>query len=709
MLLSMLKAMLTQTKRVLSKVRFAVSSRLSSLERSDYVVAAAVVVYGIVFSYFTLLKSYDFTSYSDLGIFGQAFHTTVFDGKLFFATLEQWMVPSGFFFGVHFSPILFTLLPIYVLYPSPESLLVSQSFLLALAAVPLYQLSASILKSKKSACVIAVSYLLYSPLQGANWFDFHPQLFIPLMIFSTYYFWIKKSWIVYFVCVMFSLMIEEHLVYIIFLLALYFLLSGRFHSGSEKVASNAPVTETTTSSRLKLAISRVLRFRKADPISAPFWTILLCVFWYLFTGFFKSLYPPNPRFLEIYQATSAFSVLGFKQNILFLPVFMVLNPTNVYSALMFDFPTKFLYMVILFAPLLFLSFRSKISLITAVVLVSMLLTDYKAYYTIGAQYPLYVIPLVFIAAVEGLSHFSARSLSSISKNIIVVSLIFAVCTSPLSPVAYTFTNAGFFWYPAPPQVNPPIFVDSLHALLSYVPPDASILTQNFIFPHVCSRMNAFLIPFDLPQFKEPGNLEFMQSYVTQLMNRSEYVLMNLRLPDYWSTYVFDQVPAYSLNPYAVTSSFVLFKKGFNGKPILTPGLNYEIFTAQKDLLIQTGKIVNDASSRSGEVALSRKGLDEGTLTYGPYIALPSGTFKAVFRIKTSETSQNAAITFDVSSQLGSLILSQMTLNSSETSDGSWFNVTLPFTLEALTANIEFRASSNSMTNLYVDTVTVQYS
>ena len=276
-------------------------------------------------------------------------------------------------------------------------------------------------------------------------------------------------------------------------------------------------------------------------------------------------------------------------------------------------------------------------------------------------------------------------------------------------IAYTFNNAGFFWYPAPPQFNPPIFVDSLHALLSYVPPDASILTQNNIFPQICSRMNAFLIPFDLPQFREPGNLEFMQSYVTQLINRSEYVLIDLRFPDYWSTYVYDQIPRYSFSPYAVTYSFVLFEKSFNEKPIITPGFNYEVFTAQKDLLIQSGRLVNDATSRSGEVALSQKGLDEGALTYGPYIALPSGTFKAVFRMKTSETSQNATITFDVSSQQGSLILSRVMLNSSEINDGLWLNVTLPFALEALTTNIELRAFSNSMTNLYVDTVTVQYS
>jgi hypothetical protein len=141
---------------------------------------------------------------------------------------------------------------------------------------------------------------------------------------------------------------------------------------------------------------------------------------------------------------------------------------------------------------------------------------------------------------------------------------------------------------------------------------------------------------------------------------------------------------------------------------LSPDLNYEIFSIQKGLQIQAGQIVSDASSHSGEVALSRKGLDDGVLTYGPYIALSSGNYSAVFRIKTYETSQNATIRFEVVSQQGTNILSKMTLNSSEIHDESWFNVTLPFYLQVAHSNIEFRVSSNGMTNLYVDTVTVLF-
>jgi hypothetical protein len=170
----------------------------------------------------------------------------------------------------------------------------------------------------------------------------------------------------------------------------------------------------------------------------------------------------------------------------------------------------------------------------------------------------------------------------------------------------------------------------------------------------------------------------------------------------------------------VTSSNIEFRVSSNGMTNLyvdtvtvSPDL-YESFSVRRGLRVYSGQITNDTSSQSGEVALSRKGLNEGILTYGPYIALQNGIYTAVFRIKTNATEQNATITFDVTSQMGTNILSgpnilsNRTLRASEIHDGSWFDVTLQFSLKVLTTNIEFRVTSNGMTTLYVDTVTVMF-
>ena len=99
----------------------------------------AIIFYVIALSAFTILKEKAFlTSGFDLGIFNQAFSTTIHQHRFFYETGDLSFNPNGNFFGVHFSPILFILLPFYAIYPSPETLLVMQTVILALGALPVY-------------------------------------------------------------------------------------------------------------------------------------------------------------------------------------------------------------------------------------------------------------------------------------------------------------------------------------------------------------------------------------------------------------------------------------------------------------------------------------------------------------------------------------------------------------------------------------------
>ena len=132
-----------------------------------------IMVYTVIFSYFTILRHYSFDSGAwDLGTYEQMLWNTINSGRLFW-TAPDVINSTGFFFGTHFSPILFIILPIYFLYQATETLLVLQSFVIALGALPLYWLARDELKSKIGGFVIALAYLLYAPLHGVNWFDFH--------------------------------------------------------------------------------------------------------------------------------------------------------------------------------------------------------------------------------------------------------------------------------------------------------------------------------------------------------------------------------------------------------------------------------------------------------------------------------------------------------------------------------------------------------
>ena len=67
---------------------------------------------------------------------------------------------------------------------APRRLLVLQSAMMGAAAIPLYLFAATQI-SRGSAATLACAYLLYAPLHGANFFDFH---WMPLSMF--FFFWL---------------------------------------------------------------------------------------------------------------------------------------------------------------------------------------------------------------------------------------------------------------------------------------------------------------------------------------------------------------------------------------------------------------------------------------------------------------------------------------------------------------------------------------
>ena len=163
-----------------------------------------------------IIKHRTFTTYAwDLGIFNQAFYTTTTLGKTFYYTCELHFVQSGSFFGIHFSPILYAILPVYSLFPGPETLLIIESLILALAAYPLFLISTKLLDSQKGL-LISIIYLANPVIQGINSYDFHVQIFFPILIFSAQYLFLEEKWIEHLVAVLLVLMIQEQAVYIIF-------------------------------------------------------------------------------------------------------------------------------------------------------------------------------------------------------------------------------------------------------------------------------------------------------------------------------------------------------------------------------------------------------------------------------------------------------------------------------------------------------------
>ncbi len=679
--------------------------RLLRLNVWDLLTGISILSYGIIFSHFCVQKHYGFASFGwDLGIADQSFHTTLFNGKLLYSTAELYMNPSGCYFAQKFSPILFILLPFYAISPSSTTLLLLKSFILALGAFPLYFLSTELFGSKKASFIMVIAYLLHPGLQSSNSFDFQQQIFIPILVFSLYYFMIKKRWRLYFLCTFLTLMIEEHVAAILFFLALCQLL---------------------TASRLKWALKSIKSLHLSRPSTLStvlLTTMALSIIWYFIARYVRGLYPITPEFLDMYRAVGTFRVLGFKDDILSMPIYLLMNPQRMFEALLYDYDLKLFYIIFLFAPVLFLPFRSKISIAISILLTPMLLSNYSPYYMLGAHYPLYILPLIFSATLDALSNhsFSAQNLSlkkssepfhkhvnhlmPTFKNIVVVSLILIVSVSPISPVAYVIIKqTPLLWY-AMPYSNE--HAKTLHDMIKMVPSNASILTQNNIFPHFSNRINAYVIPpINVESESANGNIT---NYIKQQINRSDYVLLDLKVHEAWTAFVFNEiVNDENFKAYAFGGSAVLFKKHYNDSAILLPYINYELFLGYRDFFIHSGQIVKDENSKSGYVAFSEKGENSGIFIYGPYACLPSGTFNVTFEIKVTEKNDGYIGTLDVSENYGEFIVSRKDIYGFELKSREWTNFTLSFTSTKVRKALEFRAFSSGISDIYIDRVIVK--
>jgi uncharacterized membrane protein len=112
--------------------------------------------------------------------------------------------------GSHFDPILALLAPLWLLWPSPELLLVVQAAAVAAGALPVFWLARAHLDSERTAAALAVAYLLYPPVQWLTASDFHPvSLACPLLLFA-WWFLDERRLLPFALCAAAALATKEH-------------------------------------------------------------------------------------------------------------------------------------------------------------------------------------------------------------------------------------------------------------------------------------------------------------------------------------------------------------------------------------------------------------------------------------------------------------------------------------------------------------------
>ena len=152
-----------------------------------------MVVFVVVLSLLSIQKHRGFQGGRyDTGIMTQTVYNTA-HGRFLEATTAEGKQQNRL--GSHVDPIIAVFALPWLVWPSPEMLLVGQALIVALAAWPAFRLGRRVLGDERAAFLLAIALLLYPPLQFAVLNEFHPvTLAIPFLLFAFTYLEEDRRW-----------------------------------------------------------------------------------------------------------------------------------------------------------------------------------------------------------------------------------------------------------------------------------------------------------------------------------------------------------------------------------------------------------------------------------------------------------------------------------------------------------------------------------
>jgi uncharacterized membrane protein len=573
----------------------------------------AIASYGVSFSILTILRVYALSAFAyDLGVYNQSLYSTIFNRRFFYYTADLSANPSGSIFGVHFSPILILLLIPYAFVPSMFTLTVIQTWALALSAVPVFLLGKRVLRSEPIAFALALAYLLHPATQGVNWYDFHPQAFLPLALLAGLYFLEIGKWKYFVASMVFALLTIEMAAFLVAAVAVGSL--GSLWVSTRRTGHAGNRKEW----RILLAL------------------LPLCIAWE-FLGRVVIL-TINPQNVYYVGGSGFWGVLG-APSILDIPAKVLTSPATAFAALSYDYVLKLWYLFALFAPVLFLPFRSVRALIyCSPWLVACLFSNSQPFYLIGDQYPTFVLPFIFYGAIDGLARpwrlpAVLRGLpSKVGLKVprragvqakpyafCITTLVLLLVITPLGPIGLAVYQVGGF-----PSIGyHERAVDSLYRL---IPSGASILTQNNLMPLVSDRLNAFIVPFG--NFYPPGTS--FNATMQGLVQSVDYMLMD-----------FQTRPAEAAVLYLWadrSKSFAVVGAG-DGAVLLRRNSSALLFFAplirgfySRSVLVQNGSYISDEEAWGG-FALRKSSGNTAAFWFGPYANPTPGVYEISYRLR----------------------------------------------------------------------------
>ena len=171
--------------------------------KSKKLLFLCTIAWVIVIFYISCWK-YDHNLFNgfDLAIYNQAMFNSL-NGNLMDVSIH----PHNYF-GDHFEPILFLLLPFYALADHPLTLILIQTIVLAITIWPIYKIASKHLNGLWPN-LIAVSWLLNPIVYATSVFEFHAIIFTACLLIWSIYFYKQNNYLLWLTFILLTLVSRE--------------------------------------------------------------------------------------------------------------------------------------------------------------------------------------------------------------------------------------------------------------------------------------------------------------------------------------------------------------------------------------------------------------------------------------------------------------------------------------------------------------------
>ena len=417
------------------------------------VVITAALGYALFMSFYFVRWHYKLRTHN----FDLSINNNLIYGGLHGKFLESTVVfptEPGKYLANHAKFGTYLFLPIYALYPKPETLLVLQSFLLGLSALPLYGYARRHV-SDVMAAAVTIAFLCYYPMHSANFSEFQNVPIATFFLFSLVWAAETRRWLLCGLATAAALLLREDIPIGVAVIGGFLMLSG-YRSFPGFIIAAAAMTYFV-----------YLRFHVMD--DAGEW-------WY--PNMYKDLWADGEK--------------GYKSVIKTL----ITNPLFVLSKLIVE--KKLLYLLHLLVPVAFLPARRWYLWAAFVpgVFLTLLVTNYDPPTLFSFHYVMHWAPYLFLAVPLALEALGKSLDSGVVRMRAAATTM--VCVSLVLSYNYGAFGArpnslkgGYNFIDFNLEPREAERYARLQSLVELIPKDASVAATETVGPHVSSRVKMF--------------------------------------------------------------------------------------------------------------------------------------------------------------------------------------------------------------------------